>query len=60
LCGVGLTTIRYISKKELKKVVEGSLNAYMILVEKPEDKKPLGRPGVDGWVTLKCIFGKRN
>jgi hypothetical protein len=27
-------------------------NAYRILVGKPEGKRPLGRPSVDGWTIL--------
>jgi hypothetical protein len=27
-------------------------NAYRILVGKPEGKRPLGRPRVDGWTIL--------
>jgi len=34
-------------------------NAYRILVGKPDWKKPLGRPGVDGSVVLKRVFKKR-
>jgi hypothetical protein len=29
-----------------------------VLVEKPEGKRPLGDPGLDGRVILKCIFRK--
>jgi hypothetical protein len=28
-------------------------NAYRILVGKPEEKRPLGRPGVGRWTILK-------
>jgi hypothetical protein len=28
-------------------------NVYMILVGKPDGKKPLGRPKVGGWIILK-------
>ena len=31
---------------------------YRILVEKPEGKRPLGRLGVDGRITLRWIFRK--
>jgi hypothetical protein len=31
---------------------------YRVLVEKPEGKRPLGNPGVDGRIILKCICGK--
>jgi hypothetical protein len=34
-------------------------DAYRILVEKPDRKKPLGRPGVNGSIILKRIFKKR-
>jgi hypothetical protein len=29
---------------------------YMVLVGKPEGKRPLGRPGVDGRIILRLIF----
>jgi len=32
--------------------------AFKFLEGKPEAKKPLGRPGIDGWIILKCIFRK--
>jgi hypothetical protein len=31
---------------------------YRILVGKPERKRPLGDPGLDGRITLECIFRK--
>jgi hypothetical protein len=34
--------------------------AYRVLVGKPEGKRPLGRPGADGKVTLRWIFRKLN
>jgi hypothetical protein len=33
-------------------------NAYEILVGKPEGKRPLGRPGVDGMIILELFLGK--
>jgi hypothetical protein len=32
--------------------------AYWVLVGRPEGKKPLGRPGVDGSVVLKWVLKK--
>jgi hypothetical protein len=32
--------------------------AYITLVGRPEVRRPLGRPGVDGRITLKWILGK--
>jgi hypothetical protein len=32
--------------------------ACRILVGKPEGKRPLGNPSIDGRIILKCIFGK--
>jgi hypothetical protein len=31
---------------------------YRVLVGKPEGKRPLGRPGVDGRIILRWIFRK--
>jgi hypothetical protein len=31
---------------------------YRVLVEKPEGKRPLRRPGVDGKIILRWIFRK--
>jgi hypothetical protein len=31
---------------------------YRFLVEKPEENRPLGRPGVDGRIILRGIFSK--
>jgi hypothetical protein len=31
-------------------------NAYILLVEKPEGKRPLGRPRVGGWRILRLIL----
>jgi hypothetical protein len=31
---------------------------YKVLVGKPEGKRPLGRPGVDGRIILRWIFRK--
>jgi hypothetical protein len=31
-------------------------NAYRLLVGKPEGKRPLGRPDVDGWIILGWIL----
>ena len=31
---------------------------YRVLVGKPEEKRPLGRPSVDGKIILRCIFRK--
>jgi len=33
-------------------------NVHNILVGKPKEKRPLGRPGVDGRIILKLILGK--
>jgi len=33
---------------------------YKVLVEKPEEKRPLGDPGVDGKIMLRWIFRKWN
>jgi hypothetical protein len=33
-------------------------NVYKIFVEKPEEKRPLRRLGVDGRIILKCILGE--
>jgi hypothetical protein len=32
----------------------GNRNAYVILVEKPEARKPLSKPNADGRITLNC------
>jgi hypothetical protein len=32
--------------------------AYRFLVGKPEGRRPLGRPGVDGWKILRWIIEK--
>jgi hypothetical protein len=31
---------------------------YRVLVEKPEGKRHLGDPGVDGRIILRCLFRK--
>jgi len=36
----------------------GEEAAYRVLVGKPEGKKPLGRPGLDGRIVLRLIFRK--
>jgi hypothetical protein len=36
----------------------GEINAYKILVGKPEGKRPLRRPSLDGRIILKWILGK--
>jgi len=36
----------------------GEEAAYRVLVGKPEGKRPLGRPGIDGRIILKLIFRK--
>jgi hypothetical protein len=33
-------------------------NVYKVLVGKPEAKRPLGRPGADRSIILKCILVK--
>jgi hypothetical protein len=38
--------------------MEGRREAYIILVGKPEGKRPLGTVGIDGRIILKCIFRK--
>jgi len=38
--------------------MEGRREAYRVLMEKPEGKRPLGRVGVDGRIILKWIFKK--
>jgi hypothetical protein len=38
--------------------MEEKRGAYRILVGRPEGRPPLGDPGVDGRVILKCIFKK--
>jgi hypothetical protein len=35
-----------------------SRGPYKVLVRKPERKRPLGRPGVDGRIILRWIFRK--
>jgi hypothetical protein len=40
-------------------MVEGR-GVYRVLVEKPEVKRQLGRPGVDGRIILRLIFRKRD
>jgi len=35
-----------------------SRSVYRVLVGKPEGKRPLGRPGIDGRITLSRIFRK--
>jgi hypothetical protein len=34
------------------------INVFKILVGKPKEKRPLGRPIIDGRKILKCILGK--
>jgi hypothetical protein len=31
-------------------------NVYRLLVGKPEGKRPLGRPSIGGWITLRWTF----
>jgi hypothetical protein len=38
--------------------MRGKRGAYGILVGRPEGRRPLGRPGVDGRIILKWIFMK--
>ena len=38
--------------------VWGKKGVYMVLVEKPEGKRPLGIPGVGGRIILRWIFRK--
>ena len=38
--------------------MEEKRGVYRVLVGKPEGKRPLGDPGVDGRIILKCIFKK--
>jgi hypothetical protein len=38
----------------------GEKNAYRILVEKPEGKRPLGRPRQGGLITLKWILKRQD
>jgi len=53
---------RYYSCDEMKKTEMGGLcgmsggGEYRVLVGKPEGRRPLGRPGMDGRIMLKCIF----
>jgi hypothetical protein len=35
---------------------EAKSNAYGILASKPEGKRPLGRPGLGGWLIVKWII----
>jgi hypothetical protein len=37
---------------------EKGRDAYRVKVGKPEGKRPLGRPGVDGRIILRWIFNK--
>jgi len=39
--------------------MEERRDAYRVLVRKPEGKRPLGRPRLDGMIILKWIFRKR-
>jgi len=34
-------------------------DSYRVLVGKPEEKRPFGRPRLQGRLILKCIFRKR-
>jgi hypothetical protein len=34
------------------------LEAYVVFIGRSERKRPLGKPGVDGKIILKCIFKK--
>jgi hypothetical protein len=38
--------------------MENMRNAYRNLVRKPEGKRPLGRPGLDGKIHLEWILEK--
>jgi hypothetical protein len=33
-------------------------NVYKVLMEKTEGKKPVGRPGLDGWMGSEWILGR--
>ena len=33
-------------------------SVYRVLVGKHEGKRPLGRPRIDGWIIVRCIFRK--
>jgi hypothetical protein len=35
-------------------------NAYRVLVGKPEENRPLGRPRRNGWIILKWILERQN
>jgi hypothetical protein len=39
-------------------VYGGRRGIYRVLVGKPEEKRPLEDPGIDGWVILTWIFRK--
>ena len=57
---------KYCSGDQIKRIIKMGHVALMwegsgvcrILAGKPEGKRPLGNPGVDGRIILKLIFGK--
>jgi hypothetical protein len=44
----------YVARKRKKR------NAYRILVGKPDEKRPVGRQRVGGWIILKWIFERQD
>jgi hypothetical protein len=45
-------------KSEACSIHKETINAYRILVEKPERKNHLGDIGIDGSIILKCMLQK--